>query len=637
MDERMKGAKFRPQFRNRFVLLGDLILIIVSALGSYALRLEINADFFRYYIQGALWLVGLALVIKPVVYYFFGLYRRIWMYASVNELKLIASAVTVASGLVSFVMVGMFILHLFGPGLPRTVLAIDLILSLIFVGGLRFLIRMLAENQAVNGAHGGRAKQVLVIGAGDAGALVVREMQRSNMLNLSPIGFLDDDPAKQKHQIYGVPVIGSLDNLAQVLDTHPVDEVIIAIPTAPGRVVRLVSDVCRLKGIPFRTMPGIYELIGGKVSVNRLREVDITDLVRREPAIIDNKLIGSSLSGKRVLVTGAGGSIGRELCRQIARWDPAELTLLGHGENSIFETFLELKEGYSSLALHPVIADVRDSSRLATIFKDHHPQVVFHAAAHKHVPLMEVNVEEAITNNVVGTRNVVQAAVTHGVERLVMISTDKAVRPANVMGATKRLAEMIVLDAAQHTGCTFTVVRFGNVLGSRGSVVPLFKQQIARGGPVTVTHPDMERYFMTIPEAVNLVLQAAAMGQGSEVFLLNMGQQVKILDLAEDLIRLSGLEPGRDIEIVFTGVRAGEKLSEELWEDHSSFLPTDHPEIFRSQEDEQVDGQRLEGAINALQHLAEQGEREAIISMLDEIIPSAAVRSTLPPDITSII
>jgi FlaA1/EpsC-like NDP-sugar epimerase len=576
-------------------------------------------------------------VIKPVVYYFFGLYRRIWVYASVNELKLIASAVTVASGLVSFVMVGMFILHLFGPGLPRTVLAIDWILSLIFVGGLRFLIRMLAENQAVNGAHGGRAKQVLVIGAGDAGALVVREMQRSNMLNLSPIGFLDDDPAKQKHQIYGVPVIGSLDNLAQVLDTHPVDEVIIAIPTAPGRVVRLVSDVCRLKGIPFRTMPGIYELIGGKVSVNRLREVDITDLLRREPAIIDNKLIGSSLSGKRVLVTGAGGSIGRELCRQIARWDPAELTLLGHGENSIFETFLELKEGYSSLALHPVIADVRDSSRLATIFKDHHPQVVFHAAAHKHVPLMEVNVEEAITNNVVGTRNVVQAAVTHGVERLVMISTDKAVRPANVMGATKRLAEMIVLDAAQHTGCTFTVVRFGNVLGSRGSVVPLFKQQIARGGPVTVTHPDMERYFMTIPEAVNLVLQAAAMGQGSEVFLLNMGQQVKILDLAEDLIRLSGLEPGRDIEIVFTGVRAGEKLSEELWEDHSSFLPTDHPEIFRSQEDEQVDGQRLEGAINALQHLAEQGEREAIISMLDEIIPSAAVRSTLPPDITSII
>jgi FlaA1/EpsC-like NDP-sugar epimerase len=637
MDERMKGAKFRPQFRNRFVLLGDLILIIVSALGSYALRLEINADFFRYYIQGALWLVGLALVIKPVVYYFFGLYRRIWVYASVNELKLIASAVTVASGLVSFVMVGMFILHLFGPGLPRTVLAIDWILSLIFVGGLRFLIRMLAENQAVNGAHGGRAKQVLVIGAGDAGALVVREMQRSNMLNLSPIGFLDDDPAKQKHQIYGVPVIGSLDNLAQVLDTHPVDEVIIAIPTAPGRVVRLVSDVCRLKGIPFRTMPGIYELIGGKVSVNRLREVDITDLLRREPAIIDNKLIGSSLSGKRVLVTGAGGSIGRELCRQIARWDPAELTLLGHGENSIFETFLELKEGYSSLALHPVIADVRDSSRLATIFKDHHPQVVFHAAAHKHVPLMEVNVEEAITNNVVGTRNVVQAAVTHGVERLVMISTDKAVRPANVMGATKRLAEMIVLDAAQHTGCAFTVVRFGNVLGSRGSVVPLFKQQIARGGPVTVTHPDMERYFMTIPEAVNLVLQAAAMGQGSEVFLLNMGQQVKILDLAEDLIRLSGLEPGRDIEIVFTGVRAGEKLSEELWEDHSSFLPTDHPEIFRSQEDEQVDGQRLEGAINALQHLAEQGEREAIISMLDEIIPSAAVRSTLPPDITSII
>ncbi len=378
-----------------------------------------------------------------------------------------------------------------------------------------------------------------------------------------------------------MPVVGTLTDLAQVLDTYQVDEVVIAIPTAPGRVVRLVADVCRLKSVPFRTMPGIYELLGGKVSVSRLREVDITDLLRREPARIQEDRIGKELGGRSILVTGAGGSIGRELCRQIARWGPSELILLGHGENSIFEALIELRESFPSLAIRPVIADVRDLPRLQAIFSRYHPQVVFHAAAHKHVPLMEVNIEDAVTNNILGTRNLVETALAWDVERLVMISTDKAIRPANVMGATKRMAEMIVLNAAGRSGRPYCVVRFGNVLGSRGSVVPLFKRQIARGGPVTVTHPDMKRYFMTIPEAVHLVLQAASMGEDGETFVLNMGQQIRILDLAEDLIRLSGLEPGKDIEIVFSGVRSGEKLSEDLWENDTCFRPTSHPEIFR--------------------------------------------------------
>jgi FlaA1/EpsC-like NDP-sugar epimerase len=519
--------------------------------------------------------------------------------------------------------------------MPRSALGIDWLLSLVLIGGSRFALRILSE-QSFSARNGKRVK-ALIIGAGDAGALVVRELQKSAQINLLPVGFLDDDQAKQKHEIYGVPVIGKISDLSDVLDNQNVDEVIIAIPSAPGKILRAVTDACRRKGIPSRTMPGIYELIGGKVSVSRLREVDITDLLRREPAKIDDRLVGSSLSGKRILVTGAGGSIGREISRQVARWGPAELVLLGHGENSIFDALLELQEDYGSLSIHPVIADVRDLSRLQAVFQAHRPEVVFHAAAHKHVPLMEYNVEEAITNNVVGTRNVVQVSLRSDVERFVLISTDKAVKPINVYGATKRLAEMIVIDAAQRTGRAFTVVRFGNVLGSRGSVVPLFKSQIARGGPVLVTHPDMERYFMTIPEAVHLVLQASAMGQGGEAFILNMGEQVRILELAEDLIRLSGLEPGRDIEIAFTGIRPGEKLSEDLWEQGTNFQPTAHSEIFRSKDDEEVDSQRLTQAIEQLERLARQGEAETIIRVLDEVIPSAAVRSTPPPDITSIV
>ena len=583
------------------------------------------------------WMLGFSLVFKPLVYYLFGMYRRMWAYASIQELKLIVTAVTTASIVVSLMIFSLRSLGVFES--PRSIPFIDWVLSMILVGGLRITIRMLEESQKASEKVGsqGSIHQILIVGAGDAGALVVREMQKNPQLNLHPVGFLDDDPAKQKQQLYGIPVVGYLNDLARVLDRQPVNEVIIAVPSAPGRVVRLVADVCRLKGVPFRTMPGIYELLGGKVSVSRLREVEIADLLRRDPARIRDQQVGETISGRTVLVTGAGGSIGRELCRQISRWGPAELILLGHGENSIFETLIELHESFPGLIVRPVIADVRDRVRMMAIFERHRPQVVFHAAAHKHVPLMEVNVEEAITNNILGTRAVVDAALLHNVDRLVMISTDKAIRPINVMGATKRIAETLVLDAAMRSGRAFSVVRFGNVLGSRGSVVPLFKRQISRGGPVTVTHPDMKRYFMTIPEAVYLVLQAATLANSGETFVLNMGQQVRILDLAEDLIRLSGLEPGKDIEVIFTGIRAGEKLSEDLWEEGLPYQPTIHPDIFQVKcGDDDLNGAALVKAVNELEQLATEGDSQALVRLLDELIPGSAIHSLPPPEITSV-
>jgi len=614
------------------LLLGDIFFIVVAAVGSFALRTDIG-PLFVYYLPQAYWLIGLAIVIKPIVFYFFGLYRRLWAYASIQELKLIILAVTTSSVVVSLVIVVLRAVEIL-PYYPRSTLPIDWLLSLILIGGFRFSLRVLAEAQSPLNT-GQSSRRVLIVGAGDAGALVVREMQKNAQLRLAPICFLDDDPDKQKQQIHGVPVAGTLNELARIVLIRRINEVIIAIPSAPGRIVRQVADVCRARGIPFRTMPGIYELIGGKVNVSRLREVDITDLLRREPARTDDQLIGVSLGGKSVLVTGAGGSIGRELSRQIARWMPSSIILLGHGENSIFETLLEIEENFPSLPIHPVIADVRDLDRLSNIFEQLNPQVVFHVAAHKHVPLMEVNVEDAVTNNVLGTRNIVELSLNHGVERMVMISTDKAIRPVSVMGATKRLAELLVLDAARRTGCQFSVVRFGNVLGSRGSVIPLFKRQIAAGGPVTVTHPDMKRYFMTIPEAVHLVLQASFMGQGGEVFVLNMGEQVRILDLAEDLIRLSGLQPGKDIEIVFTGIRPGEKLSEELWDEEANYKATPHPDIVLLADEDCLTNSELVNAVEELIVLAHEGETTEILRVLDGCIPGAAVRNIPPPDIIS--
>jgi FlaA1/EpsC-like NDP-sugar epimerase len=627
--------KAKVTFRNRYILLFDLLVIVASVFGAFAVRFELGEVFF-YYLPMAYWMIGVALILKPLTFYFFGLYRRMWSYASVQELKLVFFAVTASSVLVSTVMVILGAAKVFN-GLSRGILVIDWLFTLFLVGGVRFMIRLIAESSnSMSNLQKKASKRTLIIGAGDAGVLVVKELQKNPELNLMPVGFLDDNRVKLGQQIFGVPVVGTLADITRVIDSKKVDEVIIAIPSAGGKVIRLVADSCRQRGIPFRTMPGIYELIGGKVNVSRLREVDIADLLRRPPSNVKSELVGSVISDKLVLVTGAGGSIGREMCRQIARWSPSGLIMLGHGENSIFEALLEIQEQFPTLPVFPVIADIRDYPRLVEVFNKYHPEVVFHAAAHKHVPLMEKNIDEAINNNVMGTRNVVRVCEGFEVKRLVMISTDKAIRPANVMGASKRFAEMVVLDAARRTGNAYCVVRFGNVLGSRGSVVPLFKRQIARGGPVTITHPDMERYFMTIPEAVYLVLQAAGMSKGGETFVLNMGQQVRIVDLAEDLIRLSGLEPYKDIEIVFTGIRPGEKLSEDLWEEGDKFAPTEHPDIFQFDDKSNLHGEELQKVIDHLLQLAADGRNDDIVAMVDATIPGSAVAATPPPELTSI-
>ncbi|MCD6577747.1 MAG: polysaccharide biosynthesis protein [Anaerolineaceae bacterium] len=625
--------KINLNIRNRYILLGDMILSVVSVVSAYVLRLELIEVFSNYYLS-LLWMLLFALTIKPIVFYSFGLYRKMWVYASIRELKLILIAVTVSSALIATIMLVLFANRVF-VSFPRSVLVIDWILSILFVGGLRFGLRVLFEevkNRAASHRNGDYKRKSLIIGAGDMGAMVAKEFQKNPLLRTLPIGFLDDNPEKYKQQLHGIPVLGRLKDLSKAIKKYQVNEVIIAIPSASGGVVREIINICGKNKIPFRTMPGIYELLGGTASVTRLREVQLDDLLRRPSAQITDDLVGNIIKGQSVLVTGAGGSIGQELCRQIARWAPSKLILLGHGENSIFETYQSLKENYPSLHMIISIADIREAFRIDQEFSRNKPRVVFHAAAHKHVPLMETNVEDCILNNVYGTQNIVQSCEKNEVERLVLISTDKAVRPVSVMGASKRLAEMLVLDSARRLGKPFSVVRFGNVLGSRGSVVPLFKRQIAKGGPVTVTHPEMKRYFMTIPEAVYLVLQSAGMGKGGEAFVLDMGEQVKIVDLAEDLIRLSGFEPGKDIEIVFTGIRNGEKLSEDLWNDGRKFTKTNHPEISREEGQDEIGGEELKRVVEKLVGLSQKGKSDQIIDFLNKIIPDARIKKNSHDD-----
>lgn len=626
----------RNWLRSSKLVYADLALIAASVIGSFALRLDLKSLVEDYLLTILLFLV-IAWVVKPLVFRRMGLYQRVWAYASIDEMKLIVGAVTMASLAVTLLVVPLYLLRVMYP-MPRSVLVIDWLASLAAIGAARFGIRLLAESRS-NGAADAvpAARQVLIVGAGDAGALVARELQKNPQLGLFPRGFLDDDEDKQGNQIHGVPVVGALSNLPEQAKERHIDEIIFAIPSAPGSVLRQVAELCRQQGLPFRTMPGLYELIGGAVSVSRLRPVDITDLLRREPARIDRERVAANLRGRRVLVTGAGGSIASELCRQVARWAPKELVLLGHGENSIFEILLEMNRDYPGLDVHPVICDIRDARRLSTVVGQHKPDLIFHAAAHKHVPLMEMNVVEAVTNNILGTQNVVAAALEHGIQHLVMISTDKAVRPSSVMGATKRMAEWLVLDAAQRSKHDFSVVRFGNVLGSRGSVVPRFEQQIAAGGPLTITHPEMERYFMTIPEAVHLVLEASTLDKRGQMYMLNMGAPVRIVDLAEDLIRLSGLEPGEDIEIIFSGLRPGEKLSEELWEPGGEYHPTAHPDITQVEEGGRLSGAELVNALKRLAALAQAGDSAGLVQALQDLLPGAEIGRAQNLDFTSVV
>jgi FlaA1/EpsC-like NDP-sugar epimerase len=611
-----------PAFRNRYLLVADLASVAAAAWLAFALRFtwlfhhtaEREREFLSF--------LTITLAVKTIAFFGFGLYRRYWRYAGFWDLIAVVLANAAGSLLVAIVVIVNLLMQ-WGPGLSRSVPPVDFLLTLSFTLGTRASIRALSDVRSQRRRGPRTARKVLIVGAGDAGTAVAREMQRNPQFDLSPVGYLDDDPEKRGKEIYGLPVLGAVADLAHVANVRSVDEVVVAMPYAAGAVVRVVTERCRDLGIPSRVMPGIFELLDGRLSVSRLRRVEITDLLRR-PQLNVNAMAPGYIERARVLVTGAGGSIGAELCRQIAAAHPAHLTLVGHGENSVFAIENELRATHPQTSIRAVIVDVRDRARLMQVFERERPQMVFHAAAHKHVTLMENNAPEAITNNVTGTANVVRAATATGVSRFVMVSTDKAAAPSNMMGASKRVAEAVVRQAARATGQPFVVVRFGNVLGSRGSVVPIFRSQIEAGGPVTVTHPEVRRYFMTIPEAVHLVLQAGAIGLGGELFVLDMGVPVLLKDLATDMIRLSGFDE-QEIPIVFTGLRPGEKLTEVLWEEGAVVERAACADVWRVHEPSAIDDERLPGLVGALERAAAEDDAAAIARLIGESLPSATV------------
>jgi FlaA1/EpsC-like NDP-sugar epimerase len=624
--------------RNRFFVIGDLFLTTISAIVAFAIRLD--GPLFWIYLNACLIFVLMCLAIKPPMFYLFGLYRRYWRYASVNEMLTIVGAITASSLVVAALVLGLFLPLGWFDGFPRSVLVIDWLLSLFLIGGIRFLARFLGEygSSRTSDVSGSRKpRRVLVVGAGDAGAMIVREIRNNPGVGMEPIGYVDDNWAKVGMRIRGLPVLGTRETIPKLVRELNVDQVLIAMPTAPGRAIREIKEICESIPVAFKTIPGMYELLDGRVHVRQIRDVQIEDLLRREPVRAQRGGEDAAyLRDQVVLITGAGGSIGSELCRQAAYRQPRKIVLLGHGENSIYRIHQELSSSFPQLALVPAIADIRDKARLYRVFDEHRPRVVFHAAAHKHVPLMEKNAEEAISNNVLGTCYLLEVAGQMDVDRLVLVSTDKAVNPVSFMGATKRIAELLVQNAAHQTGRNFVAVRFGNVLGSRGSVVPLFKAQISAGGPVTVTHPEMERYFMTIPEAVYLLLQAASLGTGGELFILDMGEPVKIVDLARDLITLSGLQPDRDIEIRFVGMRPGEKLRESLFLEGEDYETTKHDKIFVSRRPLHLDDESLRAAVQHLVDLAQGGSPPgelwaAVKRIVPESAPSQDAIPTQPP------
>ncbi len=609
-------------FRNRYLLVSDIALILLSVIAAYIARFDTLSvvDYLA-----ANWYFPLfVLAIRLPLFYGFGFYRRLWRYASVNELVAIAEACVLGSVVAAVLVVGILLPLGIIPFVPRSIILIEGMLTLLLIGGLRFSMRLThSARPPLFGGRDNRRRRVLIFGAGDAGALIVREIHANPALGLDPVAFLDDDASKKGLRIHDVPVLGDRRDLLPVASALDVEAAIIAMPTAPGRVIREIAEQCRGIELPLKTIPGLYEILGGSVKVSAIREVELEDLLRREPVRVDLKEIGRYLGGARVLVTGAGGSIGSELCRQIARFEPDTLVLFELAENHLYEIDRELGARFPRLKLESVVGDVRDAAQVGCIFAEQRPQVVFHAAAHKHVAMSERNVDQVIRNNIIGTRNVLDAGARCGIDRFVLISTDKAVNPRSVMGACKRVGELLVLDAALRGPGVYVAVRFGNVLGSSGSVVPKFKEQIAAGGPVTVTHPEATRYFMTIPEAVSLIVQAAALGKGGEIFVLDMGEPVCIDGLARDLIRLSGFEPGQEIEIAYTGLKPGEKLHEELFTHNEQRQATRHHQIFIAQ-GECCDGPRLREEIAELEALTQTREAARLRAKLKEIVPEYA-------------
>ncbi|QNG60907.1 polysaccharide biosynthesis protein [Bacillus sp. PAMC26568] len=606
----------RKKKRNILFILVDTFIILASVLASYFLIYGINSELNSSNILYIFILFWMSII---GIFHIFKFYNLMWKYASIRELAITAAGLLQSLLLVHVVhfLLNMFFLKL---TIPHSILLITWIIIILALLVSRISLRILEERKQNTKLED---KKVLIVGAGSAGALVVKELKSDSSLN--PIAFLDDDPAKLNLQLMGLPVVGTSKDLMSIVKKYAIDIVIIAIPSAPRTQIAEIVTVCKQNSIQLTIFPKISDILNGKITLNMIKDVKVEDLLGRPPIELNLDGIAEYVTDKVVLVTGAGGSIGSEICRQVSNFNPKKLLLLGHGENSIYTIENEIKRLFPKITCEPIIADIQDRKRMENVFSFHHPNVVFHAAAHKHVPLMEYNPAEAIKNNVFGTLNTAECSHLYGAEQFVLISTDKAVNPTSIMGVTKRIAEMIIQNLDTRSNTKFAAVRFGNVLGSRGSVIPLFKQQIQEGERVTVTHPDMTRYFMTIPEAVKLVIQAGAFAKGGEIFILDMGTPVRISDLARDLITLSGLIPDKDIKIEYTGMRPGEKLYEELLTSEEGNMTSKHQLIFIakpsyiSQTDLSLSLDKLKQVI----HLEETDQKESNIkTCLKQIVPT---------------
>jgi len=611
-------------YRKLLILVSQVVLIAIAYYCAFLLRFDFNPDR-----PARLWFwktVGMVVIAKLPFFYVFGLLRGWWRYVGVSDLLDLSKA-TVAS---SIVLLGVVQAGAWPVGYPRSVLLLDLALTILLIGGARFAVRIYTEGVQQYSAQ----KNTLIVGAGEAGSAIVRELQRNPHLDYKPVGFLDDNSSKKGIKIHGIKVLGSTDALDNLIEQHEVSCVLIAIPSATGEQIQRIIGKCRECRVDFKILPPVGDRINRPLLVNQLRNVRVEDLLGRKQVHLDVEAIRQEFEGNAVLITGAAGSIGSELVRQVARFGPREVILLDRSENDLFKLGMELSTQAPELDFVSVVGDILDVGLLREVFALHRPHCVFHAAAYKHVPMMERNCFQAVTNNVFGTYNVALVAQQYGVKRFVLISSDKAVNPTNIMGTTKRVAEVILLGLQKST-TRFCAVRFGNVLGSNGSVLPIFEQQIAKGGPLTVTHPDAQRYFMTIPEAAQLVLQASAMGHGGEIFVLDMGQPVKITDLAANLIRFSGFEPDRDIKIIFTGLRPGEKLYEELSLDDERIKPTSH-EAIRVFDGGQVKFEQVRTWLDALSTAVEAKNAhyliQSLLAMVPEYAPSEEIRALLELD-----
>ncbi len=610
-----KGMK-----KDRLFIVYDSILVLVALYISLGLRFDfrVPTEYLQFFIYSIIPVIGITVFFN----WTFKLYKNIWKYASIDELLSIVFSVSLAN--ITFIIYSYLITYkLFESAyrrFPLTVLLIFWSLSIALLGGIRFLNRILSRNDKSRECKS-KLINLLIIGAGDAGAMLMKEIHKHGELKYNLIGFIDDDYDKKGRHIGGIKVLGGREDIIDICNKYDVEEIILAMPSTDFSTKTEIINICKKTNCKLKTIPGIYEIIEDKVSIKQIRDVNIEDLLGREEIKLNNENIKRYIEDKTVLVTGGGGSIGSELCRQIIRFNPKELIILDIYENGVYDLQMELIRDYPKLNIKVVIASVRELDRLRSIFKEYNPCVVFHAAAHKHVPLMEGSPGEAIKNNIVGTYNVAKCSDEFNVKKFVMISTDKAVNPTNIMGATKRFCEMIIQAFDGISKTEYVAVRFGNVLGSNGSVIPLFKKQIAKGGPVTVTHPEINRFFMTIPEASQLVIQAGAMAQGGEIFVLDMGEPVKIADLAKDLIQLSGLKPDEDIKIEYTGLRPGEKLYEELLMDEKALTSTEHKKIFVEKPKEfKID--EIESSIKDLLQAVKTGNPEEVFCKMEEKVPT---------------